>query len=84
MQRPIDAVTTALVKVQRAQQATSALIEDVIGRVSADPTGESSLPHARVRLSELRSDVDQAVDELIDALARIGEQSAADSDRSAL
>ena len=30
-------------------------------------------PDVRVRLSELRAAVDQAVDELIDALARMGE-----------
>jgi hypothetical protein len=73
VERPIDAVTAALLKLQMAQRAVNALIQEIIERVSPDPFSETSLPDVRVRLSELRSAVDQAVDELIDALARLGE-----------
>lgn len=73
MQRPIDAVAAAVLRLQVAQRSVNTLIEEVIERVSADPFGESSLPDMRVRLSELRSDVDRAVIGLIDALTRMGE-----------
>ena len=73
MQRPIDAVAAAVLRLQVAQRRVDTLIEEVIERVSADPFGESSLPDMRVGLSELRSDVDRAVIGLIDALARMGE-----------
>ena len=76
MQRPIDAVAAAVLRLQVAQRRVNALIEDLIERVSADPFGQSSLPDMRVRLSELRSDVDREFDELIDALARMGEDRA--------
>jgi len=69
---PVDAVTASVLRLQRAQRAVNALIQEVIERVSADTPGASSLPNVRVRLSELRSEVDDAVDELIDALGRLG------------
>ena len=73
VERPIDDVTAPLLRLQMAQLAVNALIQEVIERVSPDPFAETSLPDVRVRLSELRSAVDEAVDELIDALARMGE-----------
>jgi hypothetical protein len=51
----------------------NAFIQELTARVSADPFGESSHPDFRIRLSELRSDVDQAADKLDEALARMGE-----------
>lgn len=69
----MDAVTAALLKLQMAQRAVNSLIQEVIERVSPDPFSDTSLPDVRVRLSELRSAVDEAVDELIDALVRMGE-----------
>jgi len=56
-----------------AQRAVDTLIEELIERVSPDPFGDSSHPDFRVRLSELRSDVDRAADELDDALGRMGQ-----------
>ena len=73
VQRPVDAVTAAVLRLQVAQRAVDTLIEELIERVSADPFGESSHPDVRIRLSELRSVVDLEVDNLIDALARMGE-----------
>jgi hypothetical protein len=73
MERPVDVVTASVIKLQVAQRAVTALIDEVIERVSADPHGESSLPDIRVGLSELRSAVDEAIDELIAGLARMGE-----------
>jgi hypothetical protein len=73
MGRPVDAVTAAVLQLQAAQRAVNTLIEELIARVSADPFGESSHPDFRVRLSELRSQVDQAADKLDNALARMGE-----------
>jgi hypothetical protein len=67
-----------VVRLQVAQRAVNAFIEEVIERISADPQGESSLPDLRVRLSELRSEVDQAAAELIDGMARRGEHPPAD------
>lgn len=72
-QRPVDAVTAAVLRLQMAQRAVNTVIEDLAESVSTDPFGESSRPEFRLKLSELRSAVDQAVDELIDALARMGE-----------
>jgi len=72
MGRPVDAVTSSVLKLQMAQRAVDTLIQELIDRVSVDPFGESSHPDFRLRLSELRSDVDQAADELDDALARMG------------
>jgi hypothetical protein len=76
MERPVDAVTVAVINLQRAQRAVDVLIQEVIERVSADPMGESSLPDLRVRLAELRSNVDVAADELFDALSRMGDAAA--------
>jgi hypothetical protein len=73
VERPVDAVTAAVLRLQIAQRAVNALIQEIIERVSPDPFSQTSLPDVRVRLSELRSGVDRAVDELIDALARLGE-----------
>ena len=73
MERPVDAVTAAVLKLQMTQRAVNAHLGEVIKRVSADPFGESSQPALRIRLLELRISVDQAADELIDALARMGE-----------
>jgi hypothetical protein len=73
VQRPIDAVAAAVLNLQVAQREVKALIDELIERVSRDPFGPSSLPDVRVRLSELRSVVDREVDELIDALARMGD-----------
>ena len=70
---PVDAVSAAVLKLQFAQRAVDKLIGELTERVSADPFGESSLPDLRIRLSELRGEVDREVDELIDALARMGE-----------
>ena len=83
MARPVDAVTTAVLRLQIAQREVDNLIHELTVRVSADPFGESSFPGFRIRLSELRGAVDQAADELIDALARMGEPpSAADGDEA--
>lgn len=73
MERPVDAVTSAVLRLQIAQRAVTTMIEEVINRVSADPSAATSLPDVRVRLSELRADVDDAIVDLIDALARMGE-----------
>jgi hypothetical protein len=73
MERPIDAVTSSVLRLQMAQRAVNALIQEVIDRVSADPSAASSLPDLRLRLAELRLAVDEAADELIGALARLSE-----------
>ena len=73
MERPVDAVMAAVLKLQLDQRAVNTLIREVTERVSAEPFGQSSLPDIRVRLSELRSEVDQAVDELMDGLGRMGD-----------
>jgi hypothetical protein len=73
MGRPVDSVTAAVLRLQMAQRAVNAFIQELTARVSADPFGESSHPDFRIRLSELRSDVDQAADTLDEALARMGE-----------
>jgi hypothetical protein len=72
VERPVDAVTAAVLALQMAQRDVNLLIREVIERVSADPFAESSHPDFRVRLSELREDVDHAADKLIDALERMG------------
>jgi hypothetical protein len=72
VERPVDAVTVAILNLQRAQRAVDALIDDVIAHVSANPARESNLADLRLRLSELRSKVDDAADELFDALTRMG------------
>lgn len=54
-------------------------IEELIERVSVDPFGESSHPDVRIGLSERRSAVDRAVDELVDALGRMGKAVRQDS-----
>ncbi len=56
-----------------AQRAVNSLIQAVIDRVSVDPSAAANLPDLRLRLSELRLAVDAAADELIDALARLGD-----------
>jgi hypothetical protein len=73
--RPVDLVTSSLVKLQRAQRRVDVFVAEVIQRVSADPTGSSSHPEIRVGLSELRADVDEAIDELIAGLERMSENS---------
>ena len=71
MERPVDAVTSSVLRLQIAQRAVNALVQEVIDRVSADPSAVSGLPELRRRLSELRLSVDEAADELIGALARM-------------
>jgi hypothetical protein len=73
VERPVDAVTVAVLKLEMAQLEVDALVRDVIERVSADPFSSSSHPDFRVRLSELRSQVDRAAGELITALSRLGD-----------
>jgi hypothetical protein len=73
MERPIDAVTSSVLRLQMAQRAVNSLIQAVIDRVSVDPSAAANLPDLRLRLSELRLAVDAAADELIDALARLGD-----------
>jgi hypothetical protein len=73
MDRAVDAVTASVLRLQIAQRAVNTLIQEVIERVAADPIGASGLQDVRLRLSELRLDVDEGVDALIDALARLGE-----------
>ena len=73
--RPVDSVTAAVLRLQMAQRAVNAVIEELTESVSADPFGESSQPDFRLQLVELRASVDLAVDELIGALARLREAS---------
>jgi len=77
MARPVDAVTAAVLKLEMAQREVDALIREVTARLSADPFAESSHPDFRLNLSELRSGVDDAVDELDRALERMGEAASA-------
>ncbi|HKO33773.1 MAG TPA: hypothetical protein VJY85_08520 [Candidatus Limnocylindria bacterium] len=74
MRRPIDGVTGAVLELQIAQREVTDYVAEVIERVSADPFGASSHPDLRLRLSVLRVQVDKAAAELIDALARLGEE----------
>ena len=76
----MDAVTAAVLALQMAQRDVNLLIREVMERVSADPFAESSYPDFRVTLSELREEVDQAADKLIDALARMGDAPQLDSE----
>lgn len=73
MERPVDAVTSSILRLQIAQRAVNTYVEELIQRVAADPDHNTSLPGMRVRLSELRSDVDDAAANLIDAIARMGD-----------
>ena len=73
VERPVDAVTAAVLALEMAQREVNVLIRELIERVQADPFAESSHPDFRIRLSELRTDVDDAADKLINALARMGE-----------
>ena len=76
----MDAVTAAVLELQMSQREVDLLIREVIERVSADPFAESSYPDFRLRLSELREEVDRAADKLIDALARMGDAPQLDSE----
>ena len=76
----MDAVTAAVLALQMAQRDVNLLIREVMERVSADPFAGSSYPDFRVRLSELREEVDHAADKLIDALARMGDAPQLDSE----
>lgn len=78
MERPIDAVTSSVLRLQMAQRAVNGLVQEVIDRVSADPSAASGLPDLRLRLSELRLAVDEAADELIGALARLDDEGMAE------
>lgn len=78
MERPIDAVTSSVLRLQLAQRAVNGLVQEVIDRVSADPSAASGLPDLRLRLSELRLAVDEAADELIGALARLDDEGMAE------
>lgn len=78
MERPIDAVTSSILRLQIAQRAVNALVQEVIDRVSADPSAAANLPDLRLRLSELRLAVDEAADELIGALARLDDEGMAE------
>lgn len=73
MERPVDAVTSAVLRVQMAQRAVNDTVHEIIERVSADPLRSTSLPDVRERLSARRAEVDRAVDELVAAIARLGE-----------
>ena len=73
MERPVDALTVAVLDLQRAQRAVNALIEEVIERVSSETSGAANLSDLRVRLPERRAAVDRAADALSDALARMGD-----------
>lgn len=73
MERPVDAVTSAVLRVQMAQRAVNGTVHEIIERVSADPLGSTSLPDVRERLSTRRVEVDRAVDDLLAAVARLDE-----------
>lgn len=78
MERPIDVVTSSVLRLQMAQRAVNGLVQEVIDRVSADPSAASGLPDLRLRLSELLLAVDEAADELIGALARLDDEGMAE------
>jgi len=67
--RPVDSVTASVLRLQMAQRAVNAVVEELTQSVSADPIGESSQPDFRLQLVELRASVDVAVGELVGALA---------------
>jgi hypothetical protein len=73
VERPVDAVTSAVLNLQVAQRSVNACIQEIIDRVAADPFQASGLPDLRVKLLECRSAVDQAVDELTAAMERMSE-----------
>lgn len=73
MERPVDAVTAAVLRLQMAQRAVNDTVHELIERVSADPLRSTSLPDLRERLSARRGEVDRAVDDLDAAIARLGE-----------
>ena len=73
MERPVDAVTAAVLRLQMAQRAVNDAVHEVIERVSADPLRSTNLPDLQTQLSALRADVDSAVDDLLAAMARMGE-----------
>ena len=64
-----------------AQRRVNTFVQDVCERVSADPFGDSTLPDLRLRLTELRGEVDAAAEALTEALVRMGKASQADPDR---
>ena len=70
MERPIDAVTSSVLRLQIAQRAVNSLIQEVIDRVSIDPLSAPVPPDLGTRLSELRIEVDTAAGALMDALGR--------------
>ncbi|HET9417052.1 MAG TPA: hypothetical protein VFP30_05855 [Candidatus Limnocylindria bacterium] len=73
MERPVDAVTSAVINLQVAQRSVNACIREIIDRVSADPFGSSNLPELRMKLQECRRAVDEAVDELAGSMERMSE-----------
>jgi hypothetical protein len=73
MERPVDAVTAAVLRLQMAQRAVNDTVHELIERVSADPLRSTSLPDLRERLTARRIDVDAAVDDLVAAISRLGE-----------
>ena len=64
MECPFDAVTSSVLKLQIAQRAVNSLVQELIERASSDPFNASSQPDVRLRLSERRTEVDDAMDEL--------------------
>jgi hypothetical protein len=73
VERPVDAVTSAVISLQVAQRSVNACIKEIIDRVSADPFGSSNLPELRMKLQESRRAVDGAVDDLAAAMERMSE-----------
>ena len=73
MERPVDAVTSAVINLQVSQRSVNACIQEIIDRVSADPFGSSDLPELRMKLQECRRAVDEAVDDLAAAMQRMSE-----------
>jgi hypothetical protein len=73
MERPVDAVTSAVISLQVAQRSVNACIQEIIDGVSADPFGNSNLPELRMKLQECRRAVDEAVDALTGSMERMSE-----------
>ena len=48
-------------------------VQEIVDQVSSDPFGASSLPDLRLKLSECRAEVDEAVNELMVAMERMAE-----------